>query len=309
MKYKKLLLSLGLASVGTGAASAQTPPIVASESRLTINFTLEYQIPALTPKDSDGKNIPGVKRTTNQWFVDKSKPAQDTTDVTTYNELGQTSLKTRYGNKEFIEDLRVQGVIPSTVGWYLSSFNNPQSQTYAIYLRNADGVTAPIRLDPTYISLSAAAVPALTQVPPAADPAPVLGAVDRYSYNGNRRALDTPTTSQLRFYTKGTRHISSRHTLTITIASRFPTAPTGLVRLEVQSVINPTAAFPPTWNVKSVKSSGLILAGTRNVLNQVGAQITVPVLIDGSFNGSSGIAYDASAESATPPLPTGVVAP
>jgi len=323
MNYKNLVLSLGLAAVSSGVASAQAapprPPVQASEIRLTLNLSLEHQIPNLKQKDGAGKSQLGPRRTTNSWNIARGNDAKLIDDDTVYHELGQTSVRTRYGNNELIADLRAitptSPLAAAASGWYISAFTNAQGQIYAIYARNITTSVVPVRLDPTYISLTTVAtpapvVPSLTQVPPTADPAAVVGAVDKYAYNDSFRLYDGPTRTESTYLTKGTRTISARFALTIT-TPQFPTALTGLVRFDNVANANPGANFPPTWIIKSIESKALILAGTRNIANELGVVSATPVLVDGTISGTNGVPYDNStiSQSTYPALPANIVAP
>lgn len=281
MKYKNLLLALGASVFASNLASAQNPAIVVSESRLTLALTFEYQANGLSPIDSNGKKVLGPRVLNTSYIVDKSRPADSVTDTKTYSESKQDGLKFRYGNKEFLTDLVTQGIITSVDGYYISIFSNAQGQPYAIYLRNAITNAVPVRLDNTYITF---------------DLATAQNTTDRYSYKGQHSVYTNTASNKISYVSNGTKTLTTQYPFTIT-TSRFPTAPTGRIRLETKAKTN-TGAAAATWIVSSIKSTGVILSGTRSAINDVGAAITPTIQVDGTLTGAAGVGYTA--------LPTGI---
>jgi len=309
MNYKNLVLSLGLVAAAAGVSFGQTindpnDPVLFSESRLTFNLTLEYQVPNLKPKNIEGKAEAGVRRTTNQWNVQKNGKT-GISDNYIYNELGQTSVKVRYGNREILEDLVAQNAFPrltSSVGWYITLFANAQGQPVAIYARHPT-ITA-IRLDPTYVSLPGiTALPSLTQRPTDAvtDPLSTANAVDTYTYSGHVRNDIRLTSNITTYFTKGVRKTTTRNALRIAFNNRFISPLVGDVRLVIESNVNAGAPYPPTWIVKSIKSTGAILSGQRRVRDEANAVRDVQFLADGTIVGIAGVPYYSTGD-----LPSGV---
>lgn len=107
MKTLVLLAPLLLAGICAFPAGAAESDYFA-QSPVSLGLTLSQAVPGLQPRDAAGKVITGAKVFSNSYTDSRGNRIA---------EIGSTALRTRYSNREFLNDLKNRGVI-STISGY-----------------------------------------------------------------------------------------------------------------------------------------------------------------------------------------------
>lgn len=262
----------------------ETPQI--SESRLTLNLVTTYEAPGLIPLDSGGRRIDSVLKVfTNEWETRTERASASAGAVfvesKTFIQTMQQTPRLRYGTREFLQELVVEGVIDTIVNWYVAVMYDNTGYPYAIYLRNVASGLPPVRID-----VSGSGHLILTEA----------GKVENRSYYSRNEVKTSGGVTTTKIVANGRKSFSLAMDVKIATAG-IDIAGMSKLKYSATAIRNLPSPF---WVPNSARTLAVIMSGTRRIQQRDFTFADLDVYVEGSFSLSKGISGS---------VPAGIIAP